>query len=216
MTVGGRLDELHGNPHPAARAQHRPFDGGVHAQFGRDRGQRLRRRAVAHRRGTGDDAQRGDPAEVRGQQIREPVGEVLLSRRLAQVDEGQDHERALRAAPGGADRRAMKGGFDRLHAADEPIADARHRFEVSRRLGRVAQRLAQLRDAPDEGAVAHGHIAPHEIVQVALADQTSLPLDEAAQRLEDLRLERNVPAAAIEAMRLEVERELPEPIGARA
>ena len=65
------------------------------------------------------------------------------------------------------------------------------------------------------GAVADGDIAPHTVVKLSLGDKTAVPLDEAAERLERLRLKRDVPATAGEPVPFQIQGEVTELIRVR-
>ena len=76
--IGPGINQLRADTHLVALAQHAPLHNPVHSQLAGDVGQLLLGALVAHCRSQGDDAQRGNLAQVVDQLFRHSVGEILL------------------------------------------------------------------------------------------------------------------------------------------
>ena len=77
-TIVSGIDELHADAHFIAIAQHSALNNGIHRQFMSNFGEILRGAFVAHGRCEGNDAERGNLAQVVDQLFRHSVGEIVL------------------------------------------------------------------------------------------------------------------------------------------
>ena len=89
MRLGLAVDELHGDAHAIRRLAHAAFDHVVDAEVPRDLLQ-LHRLALVHEHGVaGDDEQVAEARQLGDDVLGQPVGEELLFRVAAHVEEGQ-------------------------------------------------------------------------------------------------------------------------------
>ena len=110
--VGGGGDQLGGDAHALARAQHRALHDRVDAELAGDLGQGPADALVGHGRRVRDDAQRADPGEAGDQGLGHAVGEEVLVGLAREIAQRQHRERGDVVRRRGGGRR--RGRRDRL------------------------------------------------------------------------------------------------------
>ena len=94
-----------------------------------------------------------------------------------------------------------------LDRRDEPHPDPRHRLDIERLPGRIAQRAAQLRHRARERGVADDLAAPDARDQLVLRDRLAGPQQQRDQQVVDARLQPDLLAVAPQVARAAVEHE---------
>ena len=203
MPVGGRLDELHGDAHAVAGAEHRPFHDRVHAQLARDLGQGSTHALVLHGGGARGHAQRPDPGEVGDQRLGHAVGEELLLRVAREVLEREHSERldaprfpaifdACRSSLARRGRAPQVNGqvgrrlvaFRRilLEALEDDLLQPRRKLRAEagrRRRRRIDDEVGEHeRDAVLERETSRGHVVEHDAQRVEIGPRVDAPLHE--------------------------------------
>jgi len=98
------------------------------------------------------------------------------------------------------------------HGSDEPIASARNRFDIARRLGVIVERRAECVDGECQARLADSHGRPNRVEQLVLGHELTGVLDKVAQDIERFRCQRDTIVATPQHRIRGVEAKLPEAV----
>ena len=94
------IDELCVYANLLARSAHAPFQQVAYAEFAADLPRVDGFSLVGERRVAGDHEHVRNPRQIGGQILGDPVREILLLRIVAEIGEGQHHDRQTRSSQG--------------------------------------------------------------------------------------------------------------------
>ena len=104
MRVGLGVDQLDTDTNPVARPLDAPFQHIAHSQLAPDLLRVSGPVAIGERGIAGDHGHIREPRQIRRDVLGDAVCEVLLFAVVAQIDEGQDHDRQAWSGRPGTDR----------------------------------------------------------------------------------------------------------------
>ncbi len=216
VAAGRHVIELRGDAHAVAAFAHAAFDHVADAELLRDLSDVHRLALVSERRVARDHEEPAQLGERRDDVLADAVGEILLLRLPAHVDERKHGEGRtvgqrqwlsrrcaglLRRDVGRSRVRSLRL---RVHSPDETQALARDGANQPLLVPAVADRLACGIDAAGQRRIRYDAAAPDGGYQVVLADDPVAVLHQIDQEVEHLRLDRDRHGAAIELPAIDI------------
>ncbi len=217
MHAARRVDQLAGDPHPAARPAHAALEHVAHAELAADLLHVDRPAAVGEARVARDHEQPAQAGQLGGDVLDHAIGEVVLARVAAQVLERQHGDRRL-VGQRGRRRRARRCSPVgrrppwRTPRTPRPRAGSRPRHGPQQLLRLVAQRPADVADALGDRLSVTTTLGPDRRHDRVATQEPAGVLDQQAQQRERLRPQRHLGAPGGEEHAAgRVEREAREP-----
>jgi hypothetical protein len=187
MRAALRIGQLHIDSNRCTGSPKASFDNIANAKFTTDFSHVNRLSLESKSRVAGDHKSTGNPREIGGQVVGDPIGDKLQLQIIREVGKGQDHNRKARRSTSGyrlAGRLLLPDRAHKTNAfadcrADEPLLFAA-----------VLDHAARGVDAAGERRLRHDASAPYRSEQIVSAHQSIAIADQKLQQIEYLRLHR--------------------------